>query len=367
MMGESKAIWRLALEDILGINPSPDTRRRIPKMSAAELRSRAITALRMHRLWGTGIIKVESTSIKHLICPTDVVRAEIGPEGRWILTQHWDGALKLWNPSMTEPPLATIMAPAFEGTIAQDPIPPNMGLLLTASEEGQFAFTVDRHTSPSPEQVPSMAEERPRVWLLCPHVFALIMPSKMKLYQIPQFDLDEGLTPLKQAPSPFQVYDIDEAVDMASFHWRSPSCEHCHDGRYHTTDFHSALTICRVLPNPYDKDGEVLQHKMSSKFAQGLSRMLWHETSGRWDMPPPKMRFHSCVHSSRAPDHPGYLRLEISEKVDVTRIATIVTPLDQSFVDDLAWDESTGKICAVIPVQLDGEHHIKIVTIDLLE
>ena len=205
------------------------------------------------------------------------------------------------------------------------------------------------------------------MWLLCPHVLALITPSKMELYKIPKFD--DGVIPVKQAPSPLEIYDIDQAVDLASFHWRSPSCEHCHDGRYHTTDFHSDLTICRVLPNPYDKDGEVLQHTMSSKSAQGLFRMLWHETRDIWDVPVTKMRFHSCVHSSRAPDHPGYLRLDSSEIADVKRTVEIVIPLDQRSVDDLAWDESTGKICAVMPgsVQLHGEHYINIVIINLLE
>lgn len=151
MMGESRGIWHQILEDIIGINPAPDTSRRIATMSAAELRSRAIVALRMHNLWSSSSTEIVPKRTVCLPCPMDIARAEIGSGGRWILTQHFDNSLKLWNSSMTEPPLAVIVPPSLKGAPIREPIPSYMGLLLTASDEGQLALTVDRHTHP--EQV----------------------------------------------------------------------------------------------------------------------------------------------------------------------------------------------------------------------
>lgn len=149
-MGESRAIWRQVLEDILRIIPSPDIRRRIQNMSAADLRAQAILAVRMDNLWNR-TDEIHPKTVRCFPCPSDVVRAELGPGGRWILTQHLDGTLKLWDPNMLDPPLAVAAPHRIEGATRREPIPHFMGLLLAASDEGQFAITIDRHTSP--EQV----------------------------------------------------------------------------------------------------------------------------------------------------------------------------------------------------------------------
>ncbi|KAF7979591.1 hypothetical protein HWV62_41896 [Athelia sp. TMB] len=152
-MGESRAIWRQALEDILGVNPSPDISRRIPTMTAAQLRSRAVAALRMHNLWDTGNVEIPHKSITRLPCREGTARAELGPDGRWILTQHLDGSLNLWNSTMTNPPLATVAPPTIEGLPNREARSVCMGLLLTMSEEGQLALAIDSHRIT--EQVPS--------------------------------------------------------------------------------------------------------------------------------------------------------------------------------------------------------------------
>ncbi|KAF7986599.1 hypothetical protein HWV62_26378 [Athelia sp. TMB] len=152
-MGESRVIWRQALEDILGVNPSPDISRRIPTMTAAQLRSRAVAALRMHNLWDTGNVEIPHKSITRLPCREGTARAELGPDGRWILTQHLDGSLNLWNSTMTNPPLATVAPPTIEGLPNREARSVCMGLLLTMSEEGQLALAIDSHRIT--EQVPS--------------------------------------------------------------------------------------------------------------------------------------------------------------------------------------------------------------------
>ena len=194
----------------------------------------------------------------------------------------------------------------------------------------------------------------------------------MAHYRVPKFGNESGPVGLAVVTA-FAVYDISK--DTTAFHWPLPSCYHCHDGHSYIRGYSRVPPTCIVLPPPLDWNGEVTHHEISWRRAWGLFRIVWEENTAH--APGNNLRFHSIVHSSRAFDHPGYMRLESSQAADIKRTATIVTPLRNSRLRDLSWNESTGKICALIPAtrenawadnsqREDFNHSDSIVIIDLL-
>lgn len=143
------AIWKLAVDDIMGVvPPSSAVLYNIPRMSAEELRHQAVLASRMERLWRREFINPSNTRRHSLLHDSEVSNAEILPGGGWIVMQLATGHLHLYQLQTMEklPIIPLAIFKPLDNIGPDEALPLYMSLLLTFSDGDHFAMTCDYHT-----------------------------------------------------------------------------------------------------------------------------------------------------------------------------------------------------------------------------
>lgn len=92
------------------------------------------------------------------------------------------------------------------------------------------------------------------------------------------------------------------------------------------------------------EDTAVIGHPITFRYALGPSRMLWAENRGGDSV----IELYGCAHTTKDNEHPGYMRLGRVGPPDPSHKVSISLAGETGIIQDLSWDEGSGRICAVV-------------------
>jgi len=190
------------------------------------------------------------------------------------------------------------------------------------------------------------------ITILCPHLILVSAPSCIHLYYIPELSaMPENSVPNIVPAIPLAKYV--EWIDDFHFIWNT-LCKH-HSGRM-SPQFFSDTGPCFlvVFPSMGQSHSDTVTHLAGTHAAFGPTRVVWLKETFQ---PVGRIKLESCVHFTKLDTHPGYMRLGRTKAPDPSRICHIAIYGQFGPVQNISWDEESGKIC-IVCLPLPGEENI---------
>ena len=189
--------------------------------------------------------------------------------------------------------------------------------------------------------------------ILCPHLILVSAPSCIYLYKIPELSTmpENGVLNIVPA-TPLAKYEEWTVDYHHNFIWDT-LCSH-HSGRMSTLFFsESGSCLLAVLPSIGQSHSDAVTHMVGTHAAFGPTRAIWLKESLQ---PIERIKLESCVHFTKPDTHAGYLRLGRTRAPDPSRSCYIPIGGQFGHVQDISWDEESGKIC-IVCLPLAGDEH----------
>jgi hypothetical protein len=144
---EERIVWRLVLEDLLGIMPFHVIRHISHLMSTHELRQRAIRATRIDSLLDHKV--VHPTNICVHAGWSDVSKAVIAPGGLWMLMLNENGSIRLqMTRDLTEAPALVIPRPECAASSQWNVTDMNNNIIITSVREHYVVVASESFNAP---------------------------------------------------------------------------------------------------------------------------------------------------------------------------------------------------------------------------
>lgn len=186
--------------------------------------------------------------------------------------------------------------------------------------------------------------------------------STTYLYEFPEpiYSVTEShvhITPIKHLATDKEEGDVSRRKIWESL------CRH-HEGRISVLRFRNyyrpGLELV-MFPPAKSGAGASVYNDIRYDYTIGSTRVLWSEEMEN-------LRFFSRVHTTKHDDHVGYRRLGRKSAHDTTDETMIISSLSNHYgVDDLSWDEESGRICVITDEYEGDETNLKWLTvIDLI-
>jgi hypothetical protein len=179
--------------------------------------------------------------------------------------------------------------------------------------------------------------------ILCPHMILLSASQRLYLYSIPELEpIPAGGVSSIVPAMPLAEYDETILEPCNRSIW-SALCNH-HSGRLSTLTFSLHGQCClTVLPLVGRDSDTFVHHSLDTYISRGSSRAIWvEENRPRVE----NLLLRGSTHHTKPDNYSGYLRLGRSRAPDPSRI-WVVSVGELGLVEDLSWDEQSGRICVV--------------------
>jgi hypothetical protein len=175
--------------------------------------------------------------------------------------------------------------------------------------------------------------------MLCSHMILVSTPLGLHLYRIPDFGSDASSH--SDIAHPLAVYIQGKSEESDKTVWDS-LCLH-YDGRLATYTFTEEEEALLILPCPGQSEDEFVRHVIDGPCSMGNSRAIGCKDFV--DMQP--MELQGFTHFTSHNRHVGYVRLERIKAPDPSRPVLVSLPGQDGRVEDLSWDEESGRICVI--------------------
>jgi len=192
--------------------------------------------------------------------------------------------------------------------------------------------------------------------ILCPHMILLSAPESLYLYAIPELSqtLENGVSPIRSATPLAEHHE--GLHDPSGKSIQDALCTH-HEGRRSTLTFSADYKCCLVvLPSPGQNSDTLVEHTVGAYISHGPSRTIWLENccddTGN-------VVLGGSTHCTKPDNYSGYARLGRSGAPDTSRTWHVPLGIQLGDVEDLSWDELSGKVSIVS--SLDGERSLVLV------
>lgn len=183
-------------------------------------------------------------------------------------------------------------------------------------------------------------------------------PLRLLLYPILELSpVREGYKPLAVPVTPLATYA--ENVSGGSNSIWNTLCSH-HSGRLSTMTYsQDGGCALVVLPPTGQSESDAVVHcPVNFPIARCATRSIWRRGDGA-----ESTKLNSCVHFTNPGNQYGYMRLGRSRPPDPSHVSCISLNDTDGVIEDISWDEESGRICLV---RFDGPDNRCLSIIDLL-
>ena len=195
--------------------------------------------------------------------------------------------------------------------------------------------------------------------VLCPHMVLVSTLSCLYLYQTPKFmPLGSGIKSHLNLSTPIAIHDF-RFPNQGKLIWNA-LCPHF-DGRFWCYIFPQAEVEEALLISPLPgSDGDFIRHVFDGPCSADSSRAIGCQDTV--ELQHIKLLCYSVgtYHDAST----GYLRLGRTKAPDPSQSVSIQLPGYHGHVEDLEWDEESGRICATYNPA--GEHSSSLLMIDMI-
>ncbi|KIM86421.1 hypothetical protein PILCRDRAFT_4916 [Piloderma croceum F 1598] len=373
-------------------------------MSASELRQKAVLITRLDSLWSLETVRPVTISTHSL--GVGICRALILPGGEFILILIEDGTLQLYRYQDMSIPLVTVPHPD-RGSCRR--FPDFSDMRRTCNTRGEtWAVIVDCYVTPegnertdyraylidassasirlltivttphySPDyhatgdilaiiikegnnylinirKIPfsaDMMEEEAFLNLghtfptsfttvLCPHMILVSTLSSLDLYQTPEFmPLGSSIKSCSNLSTPIAIHDFTKP-NQGKLIWNA-LCPHL-DGRFWCYIFSEVEEALLISPLP-GSDDDFVRHVFDGPCSTDSSRAIGCRDTVEFQHIELLCFSASTYHDAST----GYMRLGRTQAPDPSRSVSIQLLGYYGHVEDLSWDEESGRICAI--------------------
>jgi hypothetical protein len=177
--------------------------------------------------------------------------------------------------------------------------------------------------------------------VLCPHMILLSTLSGLYLYQTPEFmPLGSSIKSCSNLSTPIAIHEFTKPKQEGKLIWNA-LCPHL-DGRFWCYIFSEVEEALLISPLP-GSDDDFVRHVFDGPCSTDSSRAI-----GCRDTVESHHIELLCFSAGTYHDtSTGYLRLGRTQAPDPSRSVSIPLLGYHGHVEDLSWDEESGRICAI--------------------
>lgn len=185
----------------------------------------------------------------------------------------------------------------------------------------------------------SQTDPRTLTSIICAHMLLVSTPSDLYLYQAPKLvPISPDIESHALVASPLAIYGPQRPNDGRMI-WDTVH----HDGRIATYTYSSDEESLLILPPPGGNEDDIVRYVLDGPCSMGNSRAvgcrLWVDQE--------PMELQCFTHFTRPDNHFGYARLGLSKAPEPSHYTSISLVGQNGRVEDLTWDEESGRICLI--------------------